>query len=55
MKILLTRAEAAERLSMSINSFDRYVLHEIRTVRCGRMVLVPASELETWSQEKATR
>lgn len=40
---------------MSLTSFKQYVLHEVRVVRRGKLVLIPVAELETWSQENATR
>lgn len=47
-KLALTRKEAAERLSMSIDTFKVYVQPNLRTVRVGRRVLVPTSELTRW-------
>jgi excisionase family DNA binding protein len=52
-KLLLTRVEAAERLSMSLDHFERYVQPRLRLVRCGRLRLVPPRELERWAQEEA--
>jgi hypothetical protein len=37
-KLALTKAEAAEALSMSVESLERYVLPELRVVRRGRLV-----------------
>jgi hypothetical protein len=51
----VTVPEAARRLSMSRDSFDRYVRHEVRVIRKGRMVLVPVSELEKWVDLNAAR
>ncbi len=48
--ILVSRREAAERLGMSLRSFERFVQPEIKLVRQGRMVLVPARELEKWAE-----
>jgi hypothetical protein len=42
--------KAAEALSMSANSFERYVMPEIKVVRRGRLVLVPVRELERWME-----
>jgi excisionase family DNA binding protein len=52
-KLLLTRVEAAERLSMSLDHFERYVQPRLRLVRCGRLRLVPPCELERWAHEEA--
>lgn len=51
--LLLTKAAAAESLSMSIDSFERYVLPAVRVVRRGRLVLVPVAELERWIEAEA--
>jgi len=51
--ILVSRREAAERLGMSLRSFERFVQPEIKLVRQGRMVLVPARELEKWAERNA--
>ncbi len=52
--VALTRAEAANCLGMSIDSFERYVQPEIRLIRRGRMRLIPLRELERWSEENAS-
>jgi excisionase family DNA binding protein len=53
VKLALTRAEAAEALGMSVDSFERYVQGQVRLVRLGRLVLVPVSELERWLEANA--
>ena len=45
--------EAAAMLSMSIDSFQRHVRPEIRTIRVGDMVLVPVAELQRWIERNA--
>ena len=55
MKLLLTKAEAAEALSMSVDHFERYVMAELKLIRSGRKVLVPLTELERWIGEKAAK
>lgn len=52
---LLTPVEAARYLSMSRNSFERYVRPEVKLVRRGRLVLVPVSELRRWIERNAAR
>jgi excisionase family DNA binding protein len=52
-RILLTRAEAAETLAMSLDHFERYVQPRIRLVRSGRLRLVPVQEIERWAHEQA--
>jgi hypothetical protein len=52
-KLLVTKPEAADRLSMSVDSFERYVMPDLRLVRRGRLVLVPVAELEGWVYQNA--
>ena len=52
-RIALTLPEAAAALGMSLSSFDRYVRHEVRTIRKGSLVNVPVAELERWAAENA--
>lgn len=47
--------EAAAMLSMSRDSFDRYVRDDVRVVRRGRLVLVPVVELTLWLDRSAAR
>jgi hypothetical protein len=51
----LPREQAASALSMSLDSFERYVQPSIRMLRLGRMRLVPVAELERWADETAER
>lgn len=55
LRVTLRVQEASEVLGMSVDSFDRYVRPEIRTIRRGRMVLVPLSELNEWVDRHAHR
>lgn len=52
-KLLVRRVEAARMLSMSLDSFERYVQPQLRLVREGRLVLVPTDELERWVRSQA--
>ena len=52
-RLALTRAEAAEAIGMSIDSFERYVQPELKIVRVGRLRLIQVRELERWLQENA--
>jgi hypothetical protein len=52
-RIALTREEAAASLSMSIDSYERWVQPHVRMVRLGRMRLVPISELQRFVDEHA--
>ena len=55
LRFVLTRAEAARSLSMSLTTFEERVQPHIRLVRVGRKVLVPVSELQRWVEENAER
>lgn len=54
-RIALTRAEAAEALGVSLDSFERHTQPELRLVRRGRLRLVPVRELERWLEQNAER
>jgi excisionase family DNA binding protein len=49
----LSKAEAADLLSISVDSFERHVMGDLRTVRIGGRVLIPAKELDRWLEENA--
>lgn len=49
----LTRAEAAESLSISVDTFERFVQPELRVLRVGRLVIVPSKELDDWIDRNA--
>jgi len=53
--LLIRREDAARYLGMSVDSLERHVLPEIKTVRVGRMVLLPVAELEAWVAGRAAR
>jgi hypothetical protein len=53
LRLALSRAAAAEALGMSLSSFERHVLPEIKVVRRGSLRLVPVRELERWLEREA--
>ena len=53
--IALSKPEAAAALSMSTDSFERYVMADVRCVRRGRLRLFPVAELERWADNNAER
>lgn len=53
--VAVTKAQAAVALSMSIDSLERYVLHDLRVIRRGRLVLIPVAELERWAHDNSER
>jgi excisionase family DNA binding protein len=52
-KLVLSIEEAAGALSVSRDTFERYVIAELRLIRLGRRLLVPVPELERWVEEHA--
>jgi hypothetical protein len=52
-RIALRVEEAAAVLGMSRDSFDRYVMPDVRVIRRGRLILVPVSELHRWCERAA--
>ena len=52
-RIALRVEEAAAALGMSRDSFDRYVMPDVRVIRRGRLILVPVSELHRWCERMA--
>ena len=53
--IALSKPEAAAALSMSVDSFERYVQSDVRCIRRGRLRLYPVLELERWANDNAER
>ena len=50
------KKQACEALGdMSHDSFEKYVLPEVRVIRRGRLRLIPVSELENWVARNASR
>jgi hypothetical protein len=52
-RLLVSKARAAELLSISIDTFERLVMPEVRTVRIGRRVLFAVPDLAGWVDEHA--
>jgi len=53
--LAVTKAQAANMLGMSVDSFERHVMADLKLIRKGRLVLVPVRELERWLEENAAR
>jgi hypothetical protein len=53
--IALAKPAAAASLGMSIDSFERYVMADVRCIRRGRMRLFLVAELERWANDNAER
>jgi hypothetical protein len=51
--IALAKPDAASALGMSIDSFERYVMAQVRCIRRGRLRLFPVEELRRWADENA--
>lgn len=52
--ILVTKAEAARVLGMSLSHFQRHVQHEIKCVYSGQLTLYVYVDLQRWAAEEAT-
>lgn len=52
-RLLVSKAEAAELLSISIDSFERLVMPEVRIVRIGRRVLFAVGDLERYVERRS--
>lgn len=50
-RIALPLGEAAESVGLSLSSFRRHVLPEVKTIRVGSCVLVSTAELSKWADE----
>lgn len=50
-----TRDQAAEALGMSVDSFDKHVMGEIKSMQFGRLVRIPLAELDRYAEKKARR
>jgi hypothetical protein len=53
--IALPKNAAAAALGMSVASFERYVMADVRCIRRGSMRLYPVGDLERWADENAER
>jgi hypothetical protein len=53
--IALPKPAAAAALGMSVDSFDRYVMADVRCIRRGSLRLYPVTDLERWADENAER
>lgn len=54
-RVALTVNEAAAAVGVSRDFFDKHIKPELKVVRRGRLVLIPAKELERWVNENAAR
>ena len=52
-KLLVSRYEAAEMLGVSIDSFERHCLPDLRTTKIGRRTLIPVASLEKWIERNS--
>jgi hypothetical protein len=51
--VTLTKARAAQALDMSVDSFERHVLPEVKVIRRGRLTLVSLVELQRWAERES--
>jgi septal ring factor EnvC (AmiA/AmiB activator) len=53
--LAVQRKDAAALLSVSVDFFDKHIVHELRCVRRGRSRLFAVAELERWLEREAER
>lgn len=53
-RITLTPAEAAESLSISLSTFRRHVLPQIKSISLGNCRLISVAELSKWAEDQGT-
>lgn len=51
--LLVSKALAARLLGISIDTFEREVMPDVRVVRIGRRVMFPAGDLGDWVEDRA--
>jgi len=54
-RLALRPEQAAEALGVSRSFFFAAILPDLRVVRCGRLRLVPVTELEHWLERNAAQ
>jgi excisionase family DNA binding protein len=54
-RLALSVEEAAAALSLSRDTFERFVLPEIRKARAGRRIVISVRELERWVENHSSR
>ena len=52
-RLTLRPADACRLLSISVDSFKRYVAPEVKCIRVGRVKLFPRTGLERWVEENS--
>jgi excisionase family DNA binding protein len=52
-KLAYRKVEAAEALGVSLDYLEEHVMPDLRVVRKGRLVLIPAAELGKWLERNA--
>ena len=53
--VAVPKPTAALMLGMSVDSFERYAMRDLRCIRRGRLRLYPVAVLERWASENAER
>lgn len=55
LRLMLTRAEAARALGVSLRHFQRHVQPNLNCVYSGQLRLYPVTELLRWIDQQASR
>jgi len=53
--VAVTKPQAAELLSVSIDSFERHIQPDLLVIRRGRLRLFATAELERWAEQAGER
>lgn len=54
-RLMLTRAEAAVALGVSLRHFQRHVQPHLTCIYSGQLRLYPVTELQRWIDQQASR
>ncbi len=54
-RVTLSRAEAANALGVSVDTLDKRVIPELRTITKGGRVLIPVDALREWAASSSAR
>jgi hypothetical protein len=54
-RLMLTRAEAARSLGISLRHFQRHVQPHLSCIYSGQLRLYPITELERWIDQQASQ
>jgi hypothetical protein len=53
--VALTKPQAAAALGVSVDSFERHIMPDLKVIRRGRLRLFAVAELEAWAVSNGER